>query len=394
MSASHSEHHSEEENEEEAQAEENPMETVEENSVEPEAQIDFEPDIEPEIEPAIEPQIEPEVVAEVEPEPEKSPEPEEPEVIPPNQEEKPEEGLSPENLPAESAQIKSDPETTPMEEIAANELESLKFSESELLPTEQDSPKFQNNENETVEEQKQISHVPNTQTPSSQRSLPVKSGIRPPSAVLRQPKVPAPAVKTTKMPREQSDVRKSTSTRSIDNVGKFTPKVNAKFVNVKSKIGSVTNHKAGGGNVEIFSEKKTYKAQSKVGSMQNASHVAGGGNVQIESRKLDFSHASPKVGSKTNYQPAKSDVKIVSQKLTWQAQSKVGSMENAAHKPTGGNVQILTQKLDWKAQSKVGSKDNMNHRPGGGNVKIFDEKIRYVSADSSRNHSALDISSL
>uniref|UniRef100_A0A8R1ET72 Microtubule-associated protein n=1 Tax=Caenorhabditis japonica TaxID=281687 RepID=A0A8R1ET72_CAEJA len=88
-----------------------------------------------------------------------------------------------------------------------------------------------------------------------------------------------------------------------------------------------------------------YKAQSKVGSMKNANHVAGGGNVQIESRKLDFSNASPKVGSKTNYTPAKSDVKIVSEKLAWNAKSKVGSMDNAAHKPTGGNVQLYQNSL-------------------------------------------------
>ncbi|EFP04395.1 CRE-PTL-1 protein [Caenorhabditis remanei] len=306
-----------------------------------------------------------------------------------------------------------------MDEIASSELESLKFSEAETSPLEHhDHRVMQNNENETVEVKKQISPTPMNRAPA-------RSGIRPPSAILRTPKAPVPAASIprpstiatpsaprtistprqsastapsprpiSKMSRERSDVQKSTSTRSIDNVGKFTPKVNAKFVNVKSKVGSVTNHRPGGGNVEIFSEKKQYQAQSKVGSLKNATHVPGGGNVQIESRKLDFSYASPKVGSKTDYQPARSDVKIVSEKLTWQAKSKVGSMDNAAHKPTGGNVQILSQKLNWKAESKVGSKDNMNHRPGGGNVKIFDEKIRYVSSDSSRNHSALDISSL
>uniref|UniRef100_A0A8R1I9Z2 Microtubule-associated protein n=1 Tax=Caenorhabditis japonica TaxID=281687 RepID=A0A8R1I9Z2_CAEJA len=79
--------------------------------------------------------------------------------------------------------------------------------------------------------------------------------------------------------------------------------------------------------------------------MKNANHVAGGGNVQIESRKLDFSNASPKVGSKTNYTPAKSDVKIVSEKLAWNAKSKVGSMDNAAHKPTGGNVQVVSSEI-------------------------------------------------
>ncbi|CAO4368138.1 unnamed protein product [Caenorhabditis nigoni] len=311
------------------------------------------------------------------------------------------------------------PDPPTMDDIASSELESLKFSESEVSPTEHHNRIMQNNENETVEEKKQISPVPVAQ------KTPVRSGIRPPNVVLRQPKPPAPTASIprpstaatshtprtistprqtastapsprpiSKMSRERSDVQKSTSTRTIDNVGKFTPKVNAKFVNVKSKVGSVTNHKAGGGNVEIFSEKRQYVAQSKVGSMKNANHVAGGGNVQIENRRLDFSYASPKVGSKTNYQPAKSDVKIVSEKLNWDAKSKVGSMDNAAHKPTGGNVQILSQKLNWKAESKVGSKDNMNHRPGGGNVKIFDEKIRYVSTDNSRNHSTIDISSL
>ncbi|CAP33518.2 Protein CBR-PTL-1 [Caenorhabditis briggsae] len=311
------------------------------------------------------------------------------------------------------------PDPPIMDDIASSELESLKFSESEMSPTERHNRIMQNNENETVEDKKQISPVPVAQ------KTPVRSGIRPPNVVLRQPKPPAPTASIprpstvatshtprtistprqtastapsprpiSKMSRERSDVQKSTSTRSIDNVGKFTPKVNAKFVNVKSKVGSVTNHKAGGGNVEIFSEKRQYVAQSKVGSMKNANHVAGGGNVHIENRRLDFSYASPKVGSKTNYQPAKSDVKIVSEKLNWDAKSKVGSMDNAAHKPTGGNVQILSQKLNWKAESKVGSKDNMNHRPGGGNVKIFDEKIRYVSTDNSRNHSTIDISSL
>jgi microtubule-associated protein tau len=31
---------------------------------------------------------------------------------------------------------------------------------------------------------------------------------------------------------------------------------------------------------------------------------------------------------------------------------------------------IVTQKLEWKAQSKVGSLENANHKPPGGDVKV------------------------
>lgn len=249
-----------------------------------------------------------------------------------------------------------------------------------------------------------VSRIPTT---------PTKTGMRLPTSITRSPAVPlasqtAPNSARTSAPqtprtpismqrRHETPTRmgpKTNSTKSIENVGKFTPKVNAKYAKVSSKVASKTNHKAGGGNVEIFSEAKKYEATSKVGSMEKANYVPGGGNVKIENRKLDFSAAKPKVASKTDHKAGGGNVQILSEKLTWNADSKVGSMDNAKHKPTGGNVQILHQKLTWKAESKVGSKDNIKHRPGGGNVKIFDEKIRYVSQDSSANQSQTDISSL
>ncbi|CAB3403618.1 unnamed protein product [Caenorhabditis bovis] len=280
---------------------------------------------------------------------------------------------SPEELESQPEETKlidnnvdQSPAKTTMEDIVSSELNAMKVEEDRTP---------QNNENEHVEAPSQKQTI-ETSTP--------KSRIRPPSTILRKPTPsstarPAttpnsrnppvsprpPSMRpTSRMTRESSDLRKSTSTKSIDNAGRFTPKVNAKFANVKSKVGSVTNHKPGGGNVEIFSEKREYKVQSKVGSLEKANHTPGGGNVRIENRKLDFSYAAPKVGSKTNYVPPKSDVKI------------------------------LHQKLNWKAESKVGSKDNIHHKPGGGNVQIFDEKIRFISRDSSRNHSTADISSL
>lgn len=32
--------------------------------------------------------------------------------------------------------------------------------------------------------------------------------------------------------------------------------------------------------------------------------------------------------------------------------------------------QILSQKLEWKAESKIGSLSNVNHKPAGGDVKV------------------------
>lgn len=58
--------------------------------------------------------------------------------------------------------------------------------------------------------------------------------------------------------------------------------------------------------------------------------------------------------------------------MQWNAKSKIGSLENAAHKPGGGDKKIETLKMDFKdkAKSKVNSKDNVKHQPGGGDIKV------------------------
>lgn len=63
---------------------------------------------------------------------------------------------------------------------------------------------------------------------------------------------------------------------------------------------------------------------------------------------------------------------IQQKKLVWNATSKIGSLENTAHKPGGGDRKIETVKLDFseKAKPKIGSKDNMKHVAGGGDVKV------------------------
>lgn len=69
--------------------------------------------------------------------------------------------------------------------------------------------------------------------------------------------------------------------------------------------------------------------------------------------------------------------------MTWNAKSKVGSLENATHKPGGGDKKIETVKLDFKekAKPKIGSKENVKHQPGGGSVKVCNPRILHSAAD-------------
>ncbi|XP_044573614.1 basic proline-rich protein isoform X5 [Drosophila ananassae] len=111
--------------------------------------------------------------------------------------------------------------------------------------------------------------------------------------------------------------------------------------------------------------------RSKIGSLDNATYKPGGGHVKIESKKLDIK-AAPRIEAKNDkYAPKGGEKKIVTTKLQWNAKSKIGSLENAAHKPGGGDKKIETLKMDFKdkAKSKVGSKDNVKHQPGGGDIK-------------------------
>ncbi|CRK87022.1 CLUMA_CG000874, isoform B [Clunio marinus] len=105
--------------------------------------------------------------------------------------------------------------------------------------------------------------------------------------------------------------------------------------------------------------------------------IKSGGNVKIESKKLEIK-AAPRIEAKNDaYVPRGGDKKILSQKLQWNAKSKIGSLENASHKPGGGDKRILEVKTDFKekAKPKVGSKDNMTYQPGGGDVKIISQKL-------------------
>ncbi|KAI3415943.1 hypothetical protein GPALN_005505 [Globodera pallida] len=175
--------------------------------------------------------------------------------------------------------------------------------------------------------------------------------------------------------------------------------VNRRYAHVKSKVGSMTDYSPPPSHVKIFHESVRVSAASKVGSLQNASHLPAGGNVKIENRKLNFREAAkPRVEDKSDVPVPKSAKKIPSQKLEWKAQSKVGSLENAKHKAAGGNLKIFNEPVRVKSESKVGSLDNIGHVSGGGNIKISDYArsvsgsggSRRDTADSGRSSSSAD----
>ncbi|KAK5967995.1 Microtubule-associated protein [Trichostrongylus colubriformis] len=169
-----------------------------------------------------------------------------------------------------------------------------------------------------------------------------------------------PGLRTQSQPRPPNMELKTVSQPT-------TPKVYRKVVAVSSKIGSFTDHKPSGGNVQIFSETRTYKVQPKVGSLNNVTHTPGGGNVRIPTMKLDFKEkAKPKIDAKSEYVPPVPEKKVISQKLVWNAQSKVGSLDNVKHKPAGGNVQIFDERIQYVSstnyKSNSSSMNNVNDR--------------------------------
>lgn len=52
-----------------------------------------------------------------------------------------------------------------------------------------------------------------------------------------------------------------------------------------------------------------------------------------------------------------------------QVRSKIGSLENAAHKPGGGNIKIETKKLEFKVTPRIEAK-NEKYISKGGEKKV------------------------
>ncbi|VDN51347.1 unnamed protein product [Dracunculus medinensis] len=162
-----------------------------------------------------------------------------------------------------------------------------------------------------------------------------------------------------------------------------SPKRNKKYENVSSRINSITAHKPGGGNVKIFSQKSSYQVSSKIGSLANINRTPGGGHILIENHKVEFKqNAKPRIDARSDHKRSQSVKKIPTQKLEWKAESKVGSLSNITHKPAGGNVKIPTTKLKWKAESKIGSLDSKSHGNSRASLDSKDHGNSRASLDS------------
>lgn len=57
-----------------------------------------------------------------------------------------------------------------------------------------------------------------------------------------------------------------------------------------------------------------------------------------------------------------------------QVRSKIGSLENAAHKPGGGNIKIETKKLEFKVTPRIEAK-NEKYIPKGGEKKVSSQSF-------------------
>ncbi|XP_032289752.1 microtubule-associated protein 4 isoform X3 [Drosophila virilis] len=248
--------------------------------------------------------------------------------------------------PLKSYSMKADPMGSPLLEETEPPFEAT--SPTDALPKSQGGYKGDNDsgvDESTQEKDRNGPHSPSSpvKTPTSSSSKPDKSGIsRPPSAT--------PSNKSASKSRSASKNRLLLKTPE--------PEPAKKVPMNKVQVGHAPSP-----NLKAV--------RSKIGSLDNATYKPGGGHVKIESKKIEIK-AAPRIEAKNDkYMPKGGEKKIVTTKLQWNAKSKIGSLENAAHKPGGGDKKIESLKMDFKdkAKPKVGSKDNVKHQPGGGDIK-------------------------
>lgn len=86
--------------------------------------------------------------------------------------------------------------------------------------------------------------------------------------------------------------------------------------------------------------------------------------------------------------------KLPSIDLGFEGRPKVNSLDNVQYRPGGGNKQILNQKLKWNAQAKVGSLDDRHmqkrpqsyHSDGAKDIsaikfpKIYQDRLNFTNA--------------
>ncbi len=84
-------------------------------------------------------------------------------------------------------------------------------------------------------------------------------------------------------------------------------------------------------------------------------------------------------------------VKIQENKLSWKAEPRVGSLQNVKWKPSECNKKFTQHhKLNWKAEPKVSTLDNLDHVPGGGARKYREEPVEWKAEPKVRTRDNLD----
>uniref|UniRef100_A0A1I8HWX5 BUD13 homolog n=2 Tax=Macrostomum lignano TaxID=282301 RepID=A0A1I8HWX5_9PLAT len=105
------------------------------------------------------------------------------------------------------------------------------------------------------------------------------------------------------------------------------------------------DYKPGGGSRKIFHEKVEFQTESKIKSLENQDYQPGGGNKPIFNERLEFQK---------------------------EAKPKIGSLENAEYRPSGGDKKIFNDQLDFtdRAQPKVRSLENKDYEPRRPGIRV------------------------
>lgn len=84
-------------------------------------------------------------------------------------------------------------------------------------------------------------------------------------------------------------------------------------------------------------------AKPKIPAKENLGHKPGGGDKKVDhySAGISFFGTARRIESVRNQCQARKSLQIESQKLVWKAESKIGSLENAQHKPAGGTTKVV-----------------------------------------------------
>ncbi len=98
----------------------------------------------------------------------------------------------------------------------------------------------------------------------------------------------------------------------------------------------------------------------------------GTGRIQrIQDNQETVAHRpKSKKQAKPHYEPG-----FMNEKLSWNSESKVGSLDNVGYRPGGGDKVIEEHDLDWDHVDSRVDADNPQYMRHPSNKKIFSEKV-------------------